>query len=54
MALSGACFEFLQATADAADVLAAVHHYSAPHSPIAYGGQMLRDIPANVFFFGAL
>jgi hypothetical protein len=38
MALSDACFEFMQATADAADALAtAVHHYSAPHSPIAYG-----------------
>ena len=37
MALSDACFEFMQATADAADALAtAVHHYSAPHSPIAY------------------
>jgi hypothetical protein len=38
MALSDACFDFMQATADAADALArAVHQYSAPHSPIAYG-----------------
>ncbi|SIN88138.1 hypothetical protein SAMN05443247_00426 [Bradyrhizobium erythrophlei] len=38
MALSDACFEFLQATADAAEVLASkVHHYSAPDYPIQYG-----------------
>ena len=38
MALGDACFEYMQATVDAADALAtAVHHYSAPHSPVAYG-----------------
>jgi hypothetical protein len=41
MALSDACFEFLQATADAAEVLAgAVHHYSDPDYPIPYGGEI--------------
>ena len=38
MALSDSCFEFMQATADAADALAAaVHHYAAPDHPISYG-----------------
>lgn len=38
MALSDACYDFLQATADAAEELAkAVHHYSAPDYPIPYG-----------------
>jgi Uncharacterized protein conserved in bacteria (DUF2321) len=38
MALSDACFEFMQATAQAADELAAsVHHYAAPDYPILYG-----------------
>jgi len=38
MALSDACFEFMQATADAAEALAAaVHRYSAPDYPIPYG-----------------
>jgi len=38
MALSDACFEFMQATARAADELAAsVHHYAAPDFPILYG-----------------
>lgn len=38
MALSDSCYEFMKATADAADALAAaVHHYSAPDSPIVYG-----------------
>jgi hypothetical protein len=41
MALSDACFDFLQATADAAEVLAAaVHHYAAPDYPIPYGGEI--------------
>ena len=38
MALSDSCYEFMKATADAADALAAaVHHYAAPDYPIAYG-----------------
>jgi hypothetical protein len=38
MALSDSCFEFMQATADAAEALAiAVHHYAAPDYPISYG-----------------
>jgi hypothetical protein len=38
MALSDSCFEFMQATADAAEALAAaVHHYAAPDCPIPYG-----------------
>jgi hypothetical protein len=38
MALSDACLEFMQATADAADVLAAAaHHDTAPDYPIDYG-----------------
>jgi uncharacterized protein DUF2321 len=38
MALSDACFEFMQATADAAEALAAaVHDYAAPDYPISYG-----------------
>jgi hypothetical protein len=38
LALSDSCFEFMQATADAAEALAsAVHHYSAPDYPIPYG-----------------
>jgi len=38
MALNDSCFEFMQATADAADALAAaVHHYAAPDHPISYG-----------------
>jgi hypothetical protein len=41
MALSDACSEFLQATRDAAETLAAaVHHYAAPDYPIAYGGEI--------------
>jgi hypothetical protein len=41
MALSDACFDFLQATADAAEALAtAVHHYAAPDYPIPYGGEI--------------
>jgi hypothetical protein len=37
MALSDACFEFMQATADAAEALAAaVHHYASPDYPISY------------------
>jgi hypothetical protein len=38
MALSDACFEFMQATADAAETLAAaVYHYAAPDYPVPYG-----------------
>jgi hypothetical protein len=38
MALSDACFEFMHATAQAADELASrVHHYAAPDYPIPYG-----------------
>jgi Uncharacterized protein conserved in bacteria (DUF2321) len=38
MALSDSCFEFMPATADAAEALAAdVHRYAAPNSPISYG-----------------
>src|ERR1700752_2508672 len=38
MALSDACFEFLQANAKAAEELAtAVHHYATPGYPITYG-----------------
>jgi hypothetical protein len=38
MALSDSCFDFLRATADAAEELAvAVHRYSAPDYPIPYG-----------------
>lgn len=38
MALSDACFEFMQATAVAAETLAAaVYHYAAPDYPIPYG-----------------
>jgi hypothetical protein len=41
MALSDECFEFMRATAVAADALAsAVHHYSAPDYPIAYGAEI--------------
>jgi hypothetical protein len=41
MALSDACFEFLQSVSDAAANLAeAVHHYSAPNYPIAYGSEI--------------
>jgi uncharacterized protein DUF2321 len=41
MALSDACFDFLQATAEAAEVLAEdVHHYSEPHYPIPYGNEI--------------
>jgi hypothetical protein len=41
MALSDACFDFLQATADAAEALAEnVHHYSAPDYPIPYGNDI--------------
>ena len=38
MALSDSCFNFMQATAEAAEALAAdVHHYAAPDYPIPYG-----------------
>jgi len=38
MALSDSCFDFIRATANAAEALAAdVHHYSAPDYPIPYG-----------------
>jgi hypothetical protein len=38
MALSDSCFEFMQQTADAANVLSvAIHHYAAPDYPISYG-----------------
>jgi Uncharacterized protein conserved in bacteria (DUF2321) len=41
MALSDACFDFLQATAGAAEALAEdVHHYSAPDYPIPYGNEI--------------
>jgi hypothetical protein len=41
MALSDACFEFMQATADAAAALsAAVHHYASPNYPISYGSEI--------------
>jgi hypothetical protein len=41
MALSDSCFEFMQATADAAEALAAaVHHYAAPGYPIPYGTEI--------------
>jgi hypothetical protein len=41
MALSDACSEFLQATRDAAEALAAaVHHYAAPNCPIPYGREI--------------
>lgn len=41
MALSDSCFEFMQATADAADALAvAVHHYATPDYPIPYGPEI--------------
>jgi Uncharacterized protein conserved in bacteria (DUF2321) len=41
MALSDACFDFLQATAEAAEVLAeGVHRYSAPDYPILYGNEI--------------
>jgi len=41
MALSDSCFDFLQATAEAAEVLAeAVYHYSAPDYPIPYGTEI--------------
>ena len=38
MALSDSCFDFMQATAEAAEALAAdVYHHSAPDYPIPYG-----------------
>ncbi|MGY4254592.1 hypothetical protein ACVI1L_001660 [Bradyrhizobium sp. USDA 4516] len=41
MALSDACFDFLQATAEAAEALAeGVHRYSAPDYPIPYGNEI--------------
>jgi hypothetical protein len=41
MALSDACSNFLQATAEAAEVLAeVVHHYSSPDYPIPYGTEI--------------
>ena len=41
MALSDSCFNFMQATAEAAEALAAdVHHYAAPGYPIAYGAEI--------------
>jgi hypothetical protein len=41
MALSDACFDFLRATVEAAEVLAStVHHYAAPNYPITYGAEI--------------
>jgi hypothetical protein len=41
MALNDSCFDFVQATADAAEALAAaVHHYAAPDCPISYGTEI--------------
>jgi hypothetical protein len=39
--LSDSCFNFMQATAEAAEALAAnVHHYAAPGYLIAYGAEI--------------
>jgi hypothetical protein len=39
--LSDVCFDFLQTTAAAAEVLATqVHHYSAPDGPFSYGAEI--------------
>jgi hypothetical protein len=57
MALSESCFEFMQATADAAEALAAaVHHYAAPDYPISYGIEIdaLRRIAHRILQGAAL
>jgi hypothetical protein len=51
MALSDSCFDFMQATANAAvELAAAVHRYAAPEYPIAYGVEIdaLRQACAAV------
>ena len=51
MALSDACFEFLETVASAADELArGVHHYSDPEYPVRYGAEIdaLRRACAGV------